>query len=116
MKHKLQKVDIDQLQDQRKKKNQKPTPNPPIETKKKLKIEMDSMPTFKKPGELKQKAQAPISLAGRVHRNTEVFSERLGDTFKLPPAKFDAVPSSSRAKSLMGIDKQSNAQGTSKSL
>ena len=77
---------------------------------------MDSMPTFKKPGELKQKAQAPIGLAGRVNTNTEVFSERPGGTFKLSPAKFDAVPSSSRAKSPMGIDKQSNAQGTSKSL
>ena len=97
-------------------KNQKPTPNPPIETKNKLKIEMDSMPTFKKPGELKQKAQAPIGLAGRVNTNTEVFSERSGGTFKLPPAKFDTVPSSSKAKSLMGIDEQSNAQGTSKSL
>ena len=104
MKHKLEKE-----------KNQKPTPNPPIETKNKLKIEMDSTPTFKRPGELKQKAQAPIGLAGRVNTNTEVFSERPGGTFKLPPAKFDAV-SSSRAKSLMGIDKQSNAQGTSKSL
>ena len=89
IKHKLQKVDIDQLQDQRK--NQKPTPNPPIETKNKLKIEMDSMPTFKKPGELKQKAQAPIGLAGRVNTNTEVFSERPGGTFKLSPAKFDAA-------------------------
>ena len=117
MKHKLQKVDIDRLQDQRKKKkNQKPAPNPPIETKNQLKIEMDSTPTFKKPGELKQKAQAPIGQAGRVNTNTEVFSERIGGTFKLPPAKFDAVPSSSRAKSPMGIDKQSNAQGTSKSL
>ena len=46
---------------------------------------MDSMPTFKKPGELKQKAQAPIGLAGRVNMNTEVFSERSGGTFKLPP-------------------------------
>ena len=52
----------------------------------------------------------------RVNMNTEVFSERPGGTFKLPPAKFDAVPSSSRAKSSMGMDKQSNAQGTSKSL
>ena len=74
---------------------------------------MDSTPTFKKPGELKQKAQAPIGQAGRV--NTQVFNERPGGTFKLPPAKFDAV-SSSRAKSPMVIDKQSNAQGTSKSL
>ena len=75
---------------------------------------MNSTPTFKKPGELKQKAQAPIGLTGRVNTNTEVFSERPGGTFKLPPAKFDEVPSSSRAKSLMWIDKQSNAQGTSK--
>ena len=99
-----------------KEKNQKPTPNPPKETKNKLKIEMDSTPTFKKPGELKKKAQAPIGLAGRVNTNSEVFSERPGGTFKLSPAKFDAVPSSSRAKSLMGIDKQSIVQGISKSL
>ena len=98
-----------------KEKNLKPTPNPPIETKNKLKIEMDSMTTIKKPGELKQKAQAPISQAGRVNTNTEVFSERPGSTSKLPPAKFDAVPSS-RAKSPMGIDKLSNVQGTSKPL
>ena len=45
-----------------------------------------------------------------------MISERPGDTFKLLPAKFDAVPSPSRAKSPMGIDKQSNAQGSSKSL
>ena len=77
---------------------------------------MDSTPTIKKPGELKQKAQASIGQAGRVNTNTEVFSERPGGTFKLPPAKFDAVPSPSRTKSPMGIDKQFNAQGTSKSL
>ena len=99
-----------------KEKNQKPTPYPPIETKNKLKIEMDSTSTFKKPGELKQKAQVSIGQAGRVNMNTEVISERPGGTFKLPPAKFDAVPSPSRTKSPMGIDKQSNAQGTSKSL
>ena len=74
------------------------------------------MPTFKKPGEPKQKAQATIGLAGRVNTNTEVFSERSGGTFKLPPAKFDTVPSSSRAKSPMRMNEQSNAQGTSKSL
>ena len=97
-----------------KEKNQKP--NPPIETKNKLKIEMDSTSTFKKPEELKQKAKAPIGQAGRVNTNTEVFSKTPVGTFKLPTAKFDAAPSSSRAKSPMGIDKQSNAQGTSKSL
>ena len=65
---------------------------------------MDSMPTFKKPGELKQKAQALIGLAGRVNTNTEMFGERPGDTFRLSLAKFDAVHSSSKAKSPMEID------------
>ena len=77
---------------------------------------MDSTPTIKKPGELKQKAQAPIGQAGRVNMNTEVISERPGGTFKPPPAKFDAVPSASRAKSPIGIDKHSNTQGTSNTL
>ena len=77
---------------------------------------MDSTPTIQKPGQLKQKAQAPIGQAGRVHMNTEVISKRLGGTFKLPPAKFDAVPSPSRTKSSMGMNKQSNAQGSTKSL
>ena len=77
---------------------------------------MDSTPTIKKPRELKQKAQAPIGQAGRVNTNTEVISERPRGTFKLPPVKFDAVPSPSRAKSPMGIDKRSNALGSSKSL
>ena len=76
------------------------------------------MPTFKKPGEFKQKAQAPIGLAGRVNTNTSVQwkTRRHISTAPPPPANFDAVPSSSRAKLPMGIDKQSNAQGTSKSL
>ena len=55
-----------------------------------MEIEMDSTPTIKKPGQLKQKAQAPIGQAGRVHMNTKVISERPGGTFK---AKFDAVSS-----------------------
>ena len=76
---------------------------------------MDSSPTIKKPGQLKQKAQTPIGQAGRVHTNTEVISEKPGGTFKLPPAKFNAVPSLSRIKSPVGIDKQSNAQGSTKS-
>ena len=81
MKYKLQKVDTDQLQDQRK----KTTPNPPIKTKNKLQmeIEMDSMATIKRQGQLKQKAQAPIGPAGKIHMNTEVISERPGSTFKL---------------------------------
>ena len=77
---------------------------------------MNLMPTIKKLGQFKQKAQAPIGQAGRIHTNTEVISERPGGTFKLPPAKFDAVPSPSRTKSPMGMNKQYNAQGSTKSL
>ena len=47
--------------------------------------------------------------------NSEVISERPGGTFTLPPAKFDAGPSLSRTKSPMGINKLSNAQGSTKS-
>ena len=60
---------------------------------------MNSMPTIKKSGQLKQKAQAPIGQARRVHTNTEMISERPEGTFKLPLAKFNAVPSPSRIKS-----------------
>ena len=93
MKHKLQKVDLDQLQDQRKRKKSKTNSKPPIETKNKFEIEMDSMPTIKKLGQLKQKAQTLIGQAARVHMNIEVISERPGSTFKLLLAKFDTVPS-----------------------
>ncbi len=51
-----------------------------------------------------------------MHTNTDVISKRPGVTFKLPSAKFDAVPSPSRTKSPMGMNKQSNAQGSTKSL
>ena len=61
-------------------------------------------------------AQAPIGQAGRVHTNTKVISERPEGTFKLPPAKFYTVPSPSRTKSPMVMNKQSNAQGSIKSL
>ena len=74
MKHKLQKVDIDQLQDQRKK-----TPPPETKDKFKMGIEMVLVPAMKKLGQLKQKPQTPIGQAGRVHTNTEVISERPGD-------------------------------------
>ena len=99
-----------------KEKNQKPTPNPTIETKNKFRIEMDSMLAIKKPGQLKQKLQTPIGQSGSVNMNTEVISDRPGGTFKLLPAKLDAVPSPSRTKSPMGIDKQSNARGSTESL
>ena len=72
---------------------------------------MDSTPTIKRPGYLKQKAQSP---SGQM--NAKVISDRPGGTFKLPPAKFDAVPSPSRNKSTMGMNKQSNAQGSTKSI
>ena len=77
---------------------------------------MDSTPTIKKLRQLKQKAQAPIGQAGKVHTTSEVISERPRGTLKLPPAKFNAVPSPSRIKSPVGIDKQSNTQRSTKSL
>ena len=77
---------------------------------------IDSTPTIKKPEQLKQKAQAPIGQAGRVHMNTKVNIERWGGTFKVHPAKFDAVSSASRTKSPMGMNKQFNAQRSTKSL
>ena len=97
------------------KENQKPTPNPSIETKNELKnmdqmkIETDLTLTIKKPGQHKQKAQSPIGQAGRVNINTKVNSERPGGAFKLPPAKFNAVHSASRTKSPMGMNKQCDA-------
>ena len=51
MKHKLQKVDTNRLQDQRKKKkNQKTTPNPPIELKTNLKLKWTQHPQTKSTG------------------------------------------------------------------
>ena len=81
-----------------------------------MEIEMDSIPTIKKLGQIKQKAQAPIDQAGRVHISIKVNNERPGGTFKLPPAKFNSVSSASRTKSPMGMNKQCNAQGSTKSL
>ena len=57
-----------------------------------MEIEIDSTLTIKKPGQLKQKAQAPIGQAGRVHTNTEVISERPRGTFKLPPSQIQCNP------------------------
>ena len=48
--------------------------------------------------------------------NTKVNSERPGGTFKLPPAKFDVVPSASSTKSPIGMNKQCSARGSTKSL
>ena len=45
-----------------------------------------------------------------------MISERPRDTFKLPPAKFDAISSPSRTKSPMGMNKHFNAQELTKSL
>ena len=48
--------------------------------------------------------------------NTKVNNEKLGSTCKLPSAKFDTVPSTSRTKSPIRKNKQCNAQGLTKSL
>ena len=53
---------------------------------------MDSTPPIKKLGQLKQKARAPIGLAGRVYMNTEVISESPGGTFKLHPSQIWCSP------------------------
>ena len=94
-----------------KEKNQKPTPNPSIETKNnsKMEIEMDSMPTIKKPGQLKQKAQAPIGQAGRVHTNAKVISERPGDLSQILCSPFTIK------NQVTYGNKQSNAQGSTRS-
>ena len=77
-----------------------------------MEIETDSTLTIKRPGQLKQKTQALIGQVGKVHMNRE----RLRDAFRLPLAKFDAVSSASRKKSLIGMNKWCNAQGSTKSL
>ena len=71
-----------------------------------MEIVMDSQ--SKSQSSLKQKAQAPIGQAGRVYTNTKVNSKRPGGTFKLP--------STSRTKSPLRMNKYFNAQGSTKSL
>ena len=94
---------------------------PPPETKNKLKnteqieIETNSTSTIKKQEQLIQKAQAPIGQAGRVYDYTKVNSEKPRGAFRLPPAKFNTVASAS-TKSSKGMNKQCNAEGSTKSL
>ena len=99
MKHKLQKVDIDQLQDQRKNKKIKNQLLPHLlKQKTNLKLKWTKHPQSKSQGNL-NRAQVPIGQAGRVLMNREVISERPRELFKLPPAKFNTVTSPSRTKS-----------------
>ena len=46
----------------------------------------------------------------------KVNTERPRNAFKLTPAKFDTVPTTSRIKSPIRMNKQCNAQGLTKSL
>ena len=73
---------------------------------------MDSTLTIKKLGNLNRKHRVQMAR----YMNTKGNSERPGSTFKLPPAKFDTVPSASRTKSPMGMNKRCPAQGSTKSL
>ena len=66
--------------------------------------------------QLKQKPQASIGQPGKIQMNTKVNNERSESVFKLPSAKFDTVPSTSRTKSPIRMNKQCNAQGLTKSL
>ena len=70
----------------------------------------------KEPELLKQKLQVPIDQPGKIHMNTKVNNERVGSAFKLPSAKPDRDPSTSRTKSPKRIYKQCNGQGLTKSL
>ena len=56
-----------------------------------------------------------LPLAGKIHMNTKVYNERPGSAFKMPSSKFDTVPSTSRTKSPIRMNKQCNAQGLTKS-
>ena len=71
MKHKQQKVDIDQLQDQRKKKTNNAPHPPKLKTNLQLKWTLCSQ--SKRLGNLNRKLRPPIGQAGRVHMNTEVI-------------------------------------------
>ncbi len=75
-----------------------------------MEIEMESTPTIKKLGQLKQKAQAPIGHPGRVYTNAEVISERPGG-----PSQILCSPFTIKNQVTYG-NKQSNAQGSTKSL
>ena len=96
IKHKLQNVDINQLQEQRK--NQKPTPNPSTESKNKfknieqMKIEMDSAPTIKKLGQPEQKAQALVGLAGRVHTKQQSDAWKTKRHIQTAPSQIQCSP------------------------
>ena len=48
--------------------------------------------------------------------NTKVNNERPGTVFKLPSTKFHSIPSTSRTKSPVRMNKQSNAQELTKPL
>ena len=63
------------------KENQKPTPPPPI----------------KKLGQLEQKVDSYWPAWNSTYEHQKWTGERIGGAFKLPPAKFNAVPSASRA-------------------
>ena len=61
-----------------------------------------------KPEQLKQNPQAPINQSGKIQMNTKVNNEKPGSALKLP--------STSRIKSPIRMNKQCNAQGSTKSL
>ena len=74
-----------------------------------------SPPTKKKLEEIKQKPQAPIQ-AGKIQMNTKVNNERSESAFKLSSTKFSYCPLKIKNKSPIRINKQFNAQGSTKPL
>ena len=70
----------------------------------------------KKREPLNQKPLTPIGQAWKIQLKTKVNTERQGSAFKLPSTEFHKIPTTSRTKSPIRINKQCNAQGVTKPL
>ena len=78
-----------------------------------MKIEMDSAPTINKPGQLKQKAQAPIGQTGRVHQSEQW---KIPEAHSNCPSQIWCSPLSIKNSYLCEWIKWCNARGSTKSL
>ena len=87
----------------------------PIRALKSIKDRLKILPP-QKPEQFKQKSQVLNGQAGKIQMNTKVNNERPGSTFKQPSIKSHTVPSISRTKSPIRINKQFNVQGSTKPL
>ena len=69
-----------------------------------------------KPKTIKQKPETLIDQCRKIHINTKVNNEKPRNRFKLPSAKLNRDPSTSRMKSPKRINYQCNSQQSTKSL